>query len=55
MFSFKKAWQTLDIKQKRNLVFIFSLMIFSMLLEALSIGIILPLLSIFLKGSYMKN
>jgi hypothetical protein len=50
MFSFRKAWSIFDYNQKKYLIFIFILMLISMLLETLSIGIILPLLSIFLKN-----
>ena len=50
MFSLRKAWSIFDYNQKKYLIFIFILMFVSMLLETLSIGIILPLLSIFLKN-----
>ena len=50
MFSFRKAWSIFDYNQKKYIIFIFILMFVSMLLETLSIGIILPLLSIFLKN-----
>ena len=51
MLSLKQAWFSLTIDQKKFLILIFVLMFFSMILEALSIGIIIPLLSIFLKGN----
>ena len=51
MFSLTKAWSTLNYKNKRYLIFIFFLMFLSMLLETLGIGIILPLLAIFLDGN----
>lgn len=50
MFSFKKAWLSLSRNQRKYSFFIFALMLISMILEALSIGIVLPLLSIILKG-----
>ena len=48
---YKKAWLLLNYKQKKYAVFIFILMFLAMFLEALSIGIMLPLLSILLKGN----
>ena len=51
MLYFKQAWLSLTEDQKKFSILIFVMMFFSMILEALSIGIILPLLSIFLKGS----
>ena len=50
MFLLKKAWLLLNYKQKKYAIFIFILMFLAMILEALSIGIVLPLLSILLKG-----
>ena len=50
MSLFKKAWLLLSYKQKKYVIFIFMLMFFAMILESLSIGIILPLTSILLKG-----
>ena len=46
----KKAWQLLNYKQKKYAIFIFIMMFFAMILEALSIGIIIPLISVLLKG-----
>ena len=51
MFLFKKSWQFFTYKQKRYAIFIFALMFFAMILESLSVGIILPLTSILLKGN----
>jgi len=51
MSVFKQAWLLLNYKQKKYAVFIFILMFLAMFLEALSIGIMLPLLSIMLKGN----
>ena len=51
MSVFKQAWLLLNYKQKKYAVFIFILMFLAMFLEALSIGIMLPLLSILLKGN----
>ena len=42
----KKAWLLLDFKQKKYAIFIFALMFLAMILESLSIGIILSLISI---------
>jgi len=50
MFLFKKAWLILTDKQKKYAIFIFALMFFAMFFEILSLGMMLPLLSIFLKG-----
>ena len=47
----KKAWLLLKQKQKKYAFFIFILMFFAMILEGLSVGIMLPLLSILLKGN----
>ena len=47
----KKAWLLLKQKQKKYAFFIFILMFFAMILESLSVGIMLPLLSILLKGN----
>jgi len=55
MLSLKQAWFSLTIDQKKFLILIFVLMFFSMILEALSIGIILPLLSILLEGNLGSN
>ena len=46
----KKSWLLLNYEQKKYAIFIFILMLLAVILEALSIGIVLPLLSIFLKG-----
>ena len=51
MSLYKKAWSLLNYKQKKYVIFIFILMFLAMILEALSIGIMLPLLSILLKGN----
>ena len=50
MSTFKKAWLLLNHKQKKYAILIFVMMFIAMILEVLSIGIILPLLSIFLKN-----
>ena len=47
---YKKAWLLLSNKQKKYAIFIFILMVVAMILETLSIGIMLPLLSVLLKG-----
>ena len=47
----KKAWLLLKQEQKKYAFFIFILMFFAMILESLSVGIMLPLLSILLKGN----
>ena len=46
----KKSWLLLSYKQKKHLVFMLVLMFFSMILESLSVGIMIPLTSILLKG-----
>jgi ABC-type multidrug transport system fused ATPase/permease subunit len=51
MPTFKKAWLLLNHKQKNHAVFIFALMFLAMILETLSVGVILPLLSVLLKGN----
>ena len=50
MSLFKKAWLVLSYKQKKYSIFIFIMMFFAMILETLSVGIVLPLFSILLKG-----
>ena len=45
----KKAWLLLKQEQKKYAFFIFILMFFAMILEALSVGVILPLISVLLK------
>ena len=50
MSLFKKAWILLAPKQRSYAIFIFAMMFFAMFFEALSIGMMIPLLSIFLKG-----
>ena len=47
---YKKAWLLLSNKQKKYAIFIFVLLVVAMILETLSIGIMLPLLSVLLKG-----
>ena len=50
MFESKVALSILNKNQKKTLIVIMIFMFISMLLEAMSIGIILPLLSVLLKG-----
>jgi len=50
MSTSKKAWLLLNHNQKKYAIFLFILMFLAMILESLSIGIILPLISILLKG-----
>ena len=50
MFLLKEAWSLLQYKQKKYAIFMFVLMLLAMLLEGLSVGIVLPLTSILLKG-----
>ena len=51
MFLPKKAWCLLKNDQKKYALFIFVLIFIAMILEGLSIGIILPLISILLNGN----
>jgi len=51
----KKSWLLLSYKQKKHLVFMLVLMFFSMILESLSVGIMIPLTSILLKGDVGTN
>ena len=46
----KKVWSLLSHKQKKHIFLMLALMLLAMLLESLSVGIILPLTSILLKG-----
>ena len=46
----KKAWQHLNSNQKKYSIFIFGLMFIVMILEILSVGIVLPLISVLLRG-----
>jgi phosphorylcholine metabolism protein LicD len=48
---YKRAWLLLSNKQKKYAIFIFVLMLVAMILESLSVGIIVPLISILLKGN----
>ena len=50
MHLIKKTWLLLNPKQKKYVIFLFILMFLATILESLSIGIILPLISILLKG-----
>jgi len=50
MTVFKKAFLLLNHKQKKYTIFLFILMFLAMILESLSVGIMLPLISILLKG-----
>ena len=50
MSLYKKTWLLLNSKQKNYIIFIFVLMFIAMFFEALSVGILLPLISILLKG-----
>ena len=51
----KKAWLLLSNGQQKYVIFIFALTFVAMNLEALSIGIMLPLLSVLLKGEVGSN
>ena len=51
MSTSKEAWLLLDKKQKSYAIFIFALMFLAMILETLSVGVVLPLLSVLLKGN----
>ena len=51
----KKAWLLLNYEQKKYAIFIFVLMFLAMILETLSVGIIFPLLSTFLKSDIDTN
>jgi len=46
----RRAWSLLNYGQKKYAILIFVMMFFAMILETLSIGIIIPLISILLKG-----
>ena len=50
MSVFIKTWKLLNDKQKRHAIFIFILIFFAMILEILSIGIVIPLISVLLRG-----
>ena len=51
----KRAWKLLDQKQKKYAFFIFILMLVTMVLESLSVGIVVPLISILLEGNIDKS
>jgi len=55
MFSLKKVLFILNKEQKKYLYFVSFLILISMFLEALSVGIVLPLFSILLKGEMTSN
>ena len=46
----KKAWLLLNYKQEKNAIFMFVLIFLAMILESLSVGIIIPSISVLLKG-----
>ncbi len=48
----KASWKLLSSKQKKYAFFIFFLMFVGMILESLSVGIIIPLISVILKGNF---
>ena len=48
----KASWKLLSSKQKKYVFFIFFLMFVGMILESLSVGIIIPLISVILKGNF---
>ena len=50
MFLAKKSWLLLNRKQKKYMIFIFALIFFAIILESLSVGIVLPLISVLLRG-----
>jgi len=50
MFLYKKSWLLLNSGQRKQAVFLLSLMFIAVILESLSIAIIIPLISILLKG-----
>ena len=50
MIVFKKAWSLLQHGQKQYVFFVLLLMFLAMILESLSVGIIVPVISILLKG-----
>ena len=45
MTSFKNFWEILNKKQKKNFLFIIPLLLFGTLLEILSLGMIIPLIT----------
>jgi len=51
MILIQRAWKLLKNEQKKSVIFLFMLMFVAMILESLSIGIVLPLISILLKGN----
>ena len=51
MSIFIKTWMFLDYKQKKYAIFIFGLIFLAMLLETLSVGVLIPLISILIKGN----
>ena len=50
MSLYKKSWSLLHSRQRKQAVFLLSLMFIAVILESLSIAIIIPLISILLKG-----
>ena len=51
MSIFIKAWIFLNFKQRKYAIFIFGLIFLAMFLETLSVGVLIPLISILLKGN----
>ena len=45
MIGFKKFWAILNDKQKRNFLFIVPLLLFGTVLEVMSLGMVIPLIT----------
>ena len=49
------VWAILTQKERRNLIWIFSLMLFGTLLETFSLGLVVPVVGLLTKSEYLKS
>ena len=49
------VWAILTQKERRNLIWIFSLMLFGTLLETFSLGLVVPVVGLLTKSDYLKS
>ena len=52
---YKKIWATLDKKSQVKIKILFFLMIFSMIAETLSIGLILPVIGLIVDPNFLNK
>ena len=49
------VWAILTLKERRNLIWIFSLMLFGTVLETFSLGLVVPVVGLLTKPEYLKS